>query len=123
MAFHDSSKVIGKSYALYLYAIFLTFIQITIASLISYFVYRSFNFNKEPVFIMVAADTFVTMFSSFIPLPGSSGGAEGGFYLFFRAFFKSSIIPAITLLRISTYYMNILFCGLYVYFGRRKYRA
>lgn len=122
LAFHNSTKTIGKSYLLYLSAIALTLVQITVASLISYFVYRSFNLKGESVFIMVAADTFVTMVASFVPLPGSSGGAEGGFYLFFRDFLGSAIVPAITLWRISTYYVNILFCGVFVYFGRKKYR-
>jgi glycosyltransferase 2 family protein len=122
LVFHNSSKIIGKSYLLYTVAILFTLVQITVASLISYFVYRSFNLHGESVFIMVAADTFVTMVASFIPLPGSSGGAEGGFYLFFREFFGASIIPAITLWRISTYYINILFCGIFTYFGRKKYR-
>lgn len=122
MKFHDSSKLIGRSFRLYFWAIALTLVQITIASLISYFVYRSFGLRGESVFIMVAADTFVTMVASFVPLPGSSGGAEGGFYLFFREFFGISIIPAITLWRISTYYVNILFGSIFVYFGRKKYR-
>lgn len=122
MKFHDSSKLIGRSFQLYFWAISLTLVQITIASLISYFVYRSFGLRGESVFIMVAADTFVTMVASFVPLPGSSGGAEGGFFLFFREFFGSSIIPAITLWRISTYYVNILFGSIFVYFGRKKYR-
>jgi glycosyltransferase 2 family protein len=120
--FHNASKMIGKSYMLYSYAIFLTFIQITVASFISYFVYRSFNLKNESVLIIIAADTFVTMAASFIPLPGSSGGAEGGFYLFLKGFFGSSIVPAITLWRVATYYINILFCGLYVYILKRKYR-
>lgn len=122
LIFHDSSKIIGRANLLYLLAILLTLVQITIASLISYFVYRSFSLKGESVFTMVAADTFVTMVASFIPLPGSSGGAEGGFYLFFREFFGSSIIPAITLWRISTYYFNILFGGMIAYVGRKKYR-
>lgn len=122
MVFHDCSKIIGRSFPLYTIAILLTLVQITIASLISYFVYRSFNLKGISVFTMVAADTFVTMVASFIPLPGSSGGAEGGFYLFFREFFGSAILPAITLWRISTYYLNILFGGVIVYWGKRKYR-
>lgn len=116
--FHESSRKIGRVNALYGIATVLTLVQITIASLISYFVYRSFSLKGESVFIMVAADTFVTMVASFIPLPGSSGGAEGGFYLFFREFFGKSIIPGITLWRIATYYLNILFGGIVTYAGR-----
>jgi len=123
VVFHDSSKTIGKSNSLYLSAIVLTLVQITIASLISYFVYRSFSLKGESAFTMVAADTFVTMVASFIPLPGSSGGAEGGFYLFFHEFFGAYIIPAITLWRLSTYYVNIFFGSVLVYIGRKKYRV
>ena len=61
------------------------------------------------IFTMLAAQTFVTMVSAFIPLPGSSGGAEGSFYLFFGTFFGPTIIPAILLWRLVTYYANILF--------------
>lgn len=122
LIFHDSSKRIGKAYPLYTVAILLTLVQITIASLISYSVYRSFNLKGESVFTMVAADTFVTMAASFIPLPGSSGGAEGGFYLFFHDFFGTYIIQGITLWRFATYYTSILFGCIVVFFGRKKYR-
>lgn len=120
LIFHESSRKIGRDYLLYSFAIFLTLIQVTVASLISYFVYRSFNLKGESVFTMIAADTFVTMVASFVPLPGSTGGAEGGFYLFFREFFGSSIIPGITLWRIATYYFNILFGGIVTYGGRKS---
>lgn len=119
MVFHESSRRMGKATSLYVYTVVLTLVQITVASLISYFVYRSFNLHEEPVFIMVAADTFVTMAASFIPLPGSSGGAEGGFYIFFHEFFGNTIIPAILLWRVATYYVNILFGCVLVCFGRR----
>jgi uncharacterized protein (TIRG00374 family) len=123
LIFHDSSKKMGKSLALYAAAVSLTLVQITIASLISYFVYRSFNLKGESVFIMVAADTFVTMVASFVPSPGSTGGAEGGFYLFFHDFFGESIVPAITLWRLATYFANILFGGAVVFMENRKYNS
>jgi uncharacterized protein (TIRG00374 family) len=119
--FHGSSKLIGKSFWLYFWSIVLTVVQITLASIISYFVYRSFNLRGESVLTMIAADTFVTMVAAFVPLPGSSGGAEGGFALFFGRTFGSAIIPAILLWRIATYYANILFGCIIVYFGNRRY--
>lgn len=119
-SFHDSSKKMGRSLPLYVSSILLTVVQVTVASLISYFVYRSFNLKGEPVFTMVAADTFVTMAASFIPLPGSTGGAEGGFFLFFREFFGGTIIPAIALWRIATFYVNILFGGIATAWGGRR---
>ena len=121
--FHRSSRIMGRSLPLYCFAILMTLVQVTIASLISYFVYRSFNLNGESVFTMVAADTFVTMAASFIPLPGSTGGAEGGFFLFFRELFGSTIVPAIALWRVATYYLNILFGGIYTFLGGKKYKS
>jgi uncharacterized protein (TIRG00374 family) len=123
LVFHRCTGLFGKSGFLYACAALLTLAQVTAASLISYFVYRSFGLKGVSAFTMIAADTFVTMVSSFVPLPGSSGGAEGGFYLFFQEFFGEMIVPGITLWRISTYYVNILFGCVVAYAGRRKYRA
>ena len=121
--FHDCSRRMGRAGLLYVWAALLTLVQITAASLISYFVYRSFGFRGESVLTMVAADTFVTMVATFVPLPGSSGGMEGGFFLFFQEFFGDAIVPAITLWRVSTYYVNIFFGFFIVAAGKRRYLA
>lgn len=121
--FHDSAKMMGTSLPVYLKSVFFTIVQITLAGLIPYFIYRSFNLPPNPdatVLTMLAAQTFVTMVSAFIPLPGSSGGAEGSFYLFFGIFFGASIIPAILLWRLVTYYANILFGCLTNLVGRAR---
>ena len=119
--FHDASKLMGNSFKLYVNVIAVTIVQITLNSLIPYFIYRSFNMNTASITTMVAAQVFVTMVSAFVPLPGASGGAEGSFYIFFGMFFKSAIIPAILLWRIITYYANILVGGIYAYKGRKYY--
>lgn len=115
--FHDASKLMGNSSRLYLSAMGATVVQITLNSLIPFFIYRSFNLRGASVTTMVAAQVFVAMVSAFVPLPGSSGGAESSFYLFFGIYFKSAIFPAILLWRIITYYANILFGGIFAYFG------
>lgn len=119
--FHDASKLMGKSTRLYVVVMSVTVVQITLNSLIPYFIYRSFNMNAAPITTMVAAQAFVAMVSAFVPLPGASGGAEGSFYIFFGMFFKSAIIPAILLWRIITYYFNILFGGVFAYVAEKKY--
>ena len=98
-----------------------TVIQITLNSLVPYFIYRSFGMHTAPVTTMVAAQVFVAMVSAFVPLPGASGGAEGSFYIFFGMFFQSAILPAILIWRLLTYYMNILVGGLASYIGGRRY--
>jgi uncharacterized protein (TIRG00374 family) len=120
--FHDATKIMGNSMELYLSAAGLTLAQITLNSLIPYFIYRSFNLRGAHVTTMIAAQVFVAMVSAFVPLPGSTGGAESCFYLFFGPYFKSSIWPAVLLWRIITYYFNILFGGIFAYFGNRYFK-
>ncbi len=119
--FHDASRLMGNSAKLYLTAMGISAVQITLNSLIPYFIYRSFGLHTAPVTTMVAAQVFVAMVSAFVPLPGASGGAEGSFYLFFGMFFQSAILPAILLWRFLTYYTNILFGAIAAYIGGRLY--
>ncbi len=107
--FHKSTKLVGKSVKVYLGAVFFTIVQIFVACIIPYLIYRSFNFKGADVFDMLGAQAFVNMVSAFIPLPGASGGAEGSFYLFFGTFFGNNlIIPALFIWRVVTYYLNIV---------------
>ena len=118
--FHDASKMMGNSAPLYLSVMACTALQITLNSLIPFFIYRSFNMHGASVTTMIAAQVFVAMVSAFVPLPGSSGGAESSFYLFFGLYFgASTIFPAILLWRIITYYANIVFGGIFAYVGSR----
>ena len=119
--FHVSSNVMGNSFPLYCFATCITLGQITISGLVSYFVYRSFNLKGQSVLTMIAGDAFTTMVASFIPLPGSSGGMEGGFVLFFHDFFGDKIIPAVTLWRTVTYYLEIPIGALISYIGGKIY--
>jgi uncharacterized protein (TIRG00374 family) len=68
--------------------------------------------SRVNIWDMVAAQSIVTMISSYIPSPGAAGGAEGTAYVFFKLFFGTGfIIPAIIIWRIITYYLSILFGG------------
>lgn len=119
--FHGASKQMGKATGLYLTVTAFAAVQITTGSLIPYFIYRSFGMAAAPVTTMVAAQVFVSMVSAFVPLPGASGGAEGSFYLFYGMFFQSAILPALLLWRILTYYVNIVFGAITVFFAGKQY--
>lgn len=122
--FHDASKIMGNTWRLYITACVFTTLQITLGSLIPYFIYRSFNLRGAQISTMIAAQVFVSMVSAFVPLPGSSGGAELSFSAFFGPYFtQNKMIPAILLWRIITYYMNIAFGGVYIYITNRKKNA
>ena len=97
-----NKHLIFKSYIL-------TFIQISCVYIIPYFIYKSFNLKGEKISDMMAAESFVTMVSSFMPFPGGSGAAEGSFYLFFSDFFTPETIkPAIVIWRFITYFLTII---------------
>ncbi|HAH79336.1 MAG TPA: lysylphosphatidylglycerol synthetase family protein [Ruminococcaceae bacterium] len=121
LIFHDSADIMGRSFPLYFTAVMLTVAQVTISSLVSYFVYRSFNLKGQSVLTLIAGDAFTTMAASFVPLPGSSGGMEGGFVLFFHSFFGNRIMPAVTLWRTATYYIEIPIGALISSLGSKKY--
>ena len=58
---------------------------------------------------MITGQAFVTMISSFVPIPGGSGAAEGCFGLFFSTYFlQNTMKSAILVWRIISYYMNIV---------------
>lgn len=112
--FHKNSAFISKNMKMCIKASVLTFLQWTVYYSIPYCIYRSFGFNDAALWTMISAQVFLTMFMSFIPLPGAAGGAEGGFYVIFGIFFKdNSIVPAIFIWRIITYYSCIAAGGLF----------
>ena len=109
VSFHENSAFIAKNLWMCIYNSLLTFLQWTAYYAIPYCIYRSFGFSSADILTMIAAQVFLTMFMSFIPLPGAAVGAEGGFYIIFGLFFKgNSLVPALFLWRVITYYAAIL---------------
>lgn len=106
--FHENAALIAKNKKMCSFALLITFIQWVFFYMIPYAIYRSFGFRQVDILTIMAAQIFLTMFMSFIPLPGAEGGAEGGFYLVFSMFFKSGTIStALFIWRIITYYASI----------------
>lgn len=107
-SFHESTAIMSKHVSMCVKASFYTFIQWTAYYTIPYCVYRSFGFDSASIWTIISAQVFLTLFMSFIPLPGAAVGAEGGFYVIYSMFFiGNTLVPAIFLWRIMTYYMTI----------------
>jgi glycosyltransferase 2 family protein len=86
-----------------------TLIQLTALFCVPFFIYKAFHNPGVPIFDMIAAQSFVTMISSYTPLPGAAGAAEGSFLMIFQIFFKQNIIrQAMLLWRLVTYYSCIV---------------
>lgn len=107
--FHISNNRLYRNQSLVLEAYVCSAIQITCMFIVPYCIYRAFHLRGVSVFDIIACQAFVTMISSFMPLPGGSGVAEGGFLVFFRSFFtEQTIKPAVLLWRTITYFLTIL---------------
>lgn len=112
--FHENAVEMSKNLEILIKCTVLTFVQLTSYFVIPYFIYRAFNMNSASFWNMIAAETFLNMIVSVIPLPGASGGSEGGFYLLFGLFFNpATIMPAVLLWRIITYYSCIAFGSIF----------
>lgn len=106
--FHGSTRLIGKSFRMYVMVSLMTIAQIGLGYMIPYCIYRGFGFHGTDVLTIMAAQAYVSMVSAFVPLPGASGGAEGSFMIFFKMFFTGgTVIPAMVIWRALTYYINL----------------
>lgn len=112
--FHNNAKLIAKNYKVIIKVAVINTAQLTVFYVIPYFIYRSFNLASASLWNMLAAQTLVMMIVSITPLPGGSGGAEGGFTLLFSLFFKENILPAVILWRAITYYSCIFIGAFFV---------
>ncbi len=118
--YFESTQLVGKSVKMYLIVGVLQVTQIFVTCVVPYCIYRGFNFSGDSLMTMIAAQSFVTMVSAFVPLPGASGGAEGSFYIYFQMFFQNNtLVPAIFLWRIMTYYLTIVVGCFFAVFGKR----
>lgn len=108
--FHNNMEIVKHSKKVMLRAVIYTIIQLTIYFSIPYFIYLSFGMKGATIGSIIAGTAFVIMLTSFIPLPGAIGGAEGAFYMFFTLFFiANNIMAAILLWRLITFYSCITF--------------
>lgn len=113
-SFHENVILIGRHIDMCVYALSYTILQWITYFSIPYFIYRSFGFNSEYLWTIMAAQVFLTIFMSAIPLPGAEGGAEGGFYIIFNLFFKANTVIALFIWRVITYYLSILVSSIFI---------
>ena len=81
----------------------ITMMQLAFFYLVPYFLMLSFGKHDVDCFSVMAASAFVQLLSSAVPLPGGTGGAEGGFALFLGHFFGSASTAGYLLWRMITF--------------------
>lgn len=81
----------------------ITMLQLAFFYLVPYFLMLSFGHHDVDFLSVMAASAFVQLLSSAVPLPGGTGGAEGGFALFLGHFFGSAATAGYLLWRLITF--------------------
>lgn len=85
---------------------FLVAQQVVLCS-IPWFVLKAFGLSA-PLPVCILAGAMVLMFSSAVPLPGGTGGAEAGFALFFGELFGPLASAGFIVWRVVTYFLPTL---------------
>ena len=99
---------------------------VTAVQLMSYFfignvIYYSFNLSGADSVTLLAAQSFVHMIASSVPIPGGIGAAEGSFSMFFSMFFPEKMIGlAVVLWRLITFYLSIVVGLIFTVIEKRR---
>lgn len=83
--------------------VLITMAQLAFFYLVPYFLMLAFGHHDVDFFSVMAASAFVQLLSSAVPLPGGTGGAEGGFALFLGHFYGSAATAGYLLWRLITF--------------------
>ncbi len=92
-------------------------IKLTTQFSIPFFCALALGVKVEPmqILIIIALSSYLQLITSFIPIPGSSGGSEFFFYLLFTPIFGAGgavLASAMIIWRLITFYIPLIYCGL-----------
>lgn len=108
--FNKCAKELKKNKKLFIFGIVLNFIGLICLYLIPLFLaYSIGDFTNLNAISAITSSAYVMVASSFIPIPGASGGIEYTFTKFFGNFMSLSKTKTILLLwRFITYYLSMI---------------
>lgn len=117
--FYNSFTLLKQNIPLVLNSAILSALQLTVFFLIPYALAVAFKIKENSIIDMISAQSFVTMITSFVPLPGGSGGAEFSFLVLFNMFFDKFVSFAMLLWRLITFYLPIA-VGIFFVFNPKE---
>ena len=88
-----------------------TMAQLASLDMVPYFVLLAFGKHDVDFISCLAAGAFIQLLSSAVPLPGGTGGAEGGFALFLGHFFGTSATAGYLVWRLVTFFGPTILCA------------
>lgn len=119
--FSSWPKTLSKQPKIIVEQFLLSSIQIIFYALVAFFIFKSISPENIDPLLAITASLSVWMASSFIPLPGGSGGAESSFLLFFSVIYRhSSTAIALLLWRFVAYYLPIIIGSTVLIFDKKS---
>jgi uncharacterized protein (TIRG00374 family) len=107
--FSESVDMLKRRKGIFSKLFTLNMIKLTCLYSIPSFIAKSLGVHSLDIVNVIAASAFLMMITSFVPIPGASGGAEGGFYFIFSPFFTGEKAVCIMVLwRFITYYFAMI---------------
>ncbi|MBY4796851.1 flippase-like domain-containing protein [Collinsella sp. AGMB00827] len=102
-SFSDKFKLAAAHASSMALTVVITMLQLAFFYLVPYFLMLAFGHHEVDFLSVMAASAFVQLLSSAVPLPGGTGGAEGGFALFLGHFYGSAATAGYLLWRLITF--------------------
>lgn len=119
-SFHLESNRMSFDMKLLLRCSVLTTWQLWLFFCIPFFVLQGVGVPHVDLFQVIAFHSFIIMFSSMIPIPGGSGGAELSFSLLFGLILEpATLVLCLFFWRFITYYSCILFGSISLFVKRK----
>lgn len=119
--FHESATLIRKRKGLFATGVFLNFLSLTCLYIIPIFIVFSLHdYTSLNIADTITASAYTLLVSSFVPIPGASGGVEYSFLQFFGNFLGQNVLPAILIVwRFITYYLGMIIGALAFSFEKK----
>lgn len=96
----------------------LSFIKLSFMFAVPFMIFKAFNLEGYGLIDLSSLNTFMFLTVSFMPTPGTSFAAEGGFKLIYLPVFGGLTAMAIAIWRIITYYLILIVGGIVVVFDQ-----
>ncbi|MBQ9068403.1 MAG: flippase-like domain-containing protein [Eggerthellaceae bacterium] len=107
---YNGIRVIMKEPSLLVKVSLVSFVQLTVFFSMSFVIFAGFNLEANDYFTVLSCQAFIYLISSFVPLPGAVGAAEGSYIVFFNAVYGAPSIVALSAIiwRLFTFYLPIM---------------
>lgn len=103
-------------------AFLLTLAQLLFNLSLPFFAAKALNVEGLSIFKAITFQSIVWLVLSLVPTPGTTGAAEGVFFIFFKPFFGiENIAMAIIIWRLLSYYLNIIVGGTFFAISQRRF--